>query len=211
VFPKPQDSVLPIASSPPSWHAPNALLGGGNSTNHNHVWSLLYAKHSSHLISVHDSPVAVLCRIIYSHHTEERASWWELWTYTGCRAGSCRGKTQTQTWQKGKAWFFLYVACRPARELLGTCQTTLLIAPRKWAAAGHTHPLPFHSPSVLAAQQSGHVALQQAPGPVARLGLPWQWPTLGMSHGPHKPLECLRNTTLQASIQTASPRQPFLL
>lgn len=56
-----------------------------------------------------------------------------------------------------------------------------------------------------------HVAPHQALGPEARLGLPWQCPTPGLPRGHHKPLECLRNPTAQASIQTTSPRQPLSL
>lgn len=101
-------------------------------------------------------------------------------------------------------------------------QTTFLDWPKMRGDMGHTQsPSLPRPPSVSCSVAQaylcdlgvsvlkclGCVALQQDSGPVARPRFPWQCPTLGLSRGPHKPLECLKNTTLQANIQTASPRR----
>lgn len=122
-----------------------------------------------------------------------------------------------------KAWFLPH---RPLRllpqGLPGICQhppphtlvqnvgCRLYLSPFSTASLALAAPWPTEA-RVHAQQLLCHVALHQALGPEARLGLPWQCPTPGLPREPHKPLECLRNPTLQASIQTTSPRQPLSL
>lgn len=120
-----------------------------------------------------------------------------------------------------KAWDLApHVSQTPARGLPEAYQPTLPIGPEPGLQG---IPLsPFHGPLGLGCPL-GQQSLGSMPSiaslpcwpctrflaPEARLRLPWQCPTPGLPPGPHKPLECLRNPTLQASIQTASPRQPL--